>query len=1129
LVISDTRQRLAGLSEEQRHALAQRLAKRRRAEPASTIPRRAVEGPIALSFAQQRFWFVAQLGAVNTAYNVGEGFFLSGPLDLNALVRALNEMPRRHSVLRTTFEVVDGRPFQRIAPELALDVRVEDVPAGPDQMQDLTRRAREEERRPWDLAAGPLFRARVFRLSETQHFLHILVHHIISDGWSKGVLVRELTALYGAFSKGQASPLEEPPIQYSDYALWQHEWLASDAAKKQLAYWTDRMAGAPTLTLPAGEAPAGTGAGTHRWMTISSETTAALRALSQAEGVTLFMSLVAAFSCLLSRYSGQAEVVVGSPIANRNRTELENLIGCFMNPLPHRIDTGGGITFRQLLARARETCVGAQANQELPFDVLVRAVHPRRDVGNAPLFQAMILLHNTWETMALSSDGLGSAKFDGTGAAEIDDLAMRGDLVYPIALEVIEAGPRLLACFEYSNEYDTLLRRVSHHFRAVLREVVANPDVPVADLAVVTPDERSTLLQAWAASAPRVEADAAHVQFERQVLQSPDAPAVIAATGTMSYADLNARANRLARHVRAVGAGTDTPVAILLERSPDLITSVYATLKAGAAYVPLDAASPASRLSAILHDARMPVLITTQALLDTMPELAAAVSVVVLLDAHAGVIADQPAHNLDLPVHPAQLAYVIYTSGSTGRPKGVQIPHGALASYAASCVRRFDLTPADRVLQFASIAFDTAVEEIYPALASGAALVLRDDAMLASAVTFLDGCLRHGITVLDLPTAFWHELTARVTADRLPIPPALRLVIIGGEKALAPRAAEWLAAAPAVRLLNTYGPTEATVVATETEIRAGESFDDVRIGTPVPGASAYVLDPAMRLLPAGVVGELYLGGSGLARGYLADPSLTADRFVPNPFSIEPGARLYRTGDLVRFDADGRLLFVGRADRQVKLRGFRIEPSEIEAALVAHADVRDAAVIVREDTPGDQRLVAYVVCAPGTAPAALRRFLQDRLPDHMIPSAYVPLDELPRNTQGKIDRAALPRPSGERQVEEAYVAPLAGTEQAIAAIWAEVLGVDRVGATDNFFDQGGHSLLLLRVHARLQKELGGTLTVVDLFRYPTVRALAERIGGPAAPAAGDASVQRAKDRAAQQREALQRRAVAGRVR
>ena len=1109
--------------------LAQRLAKRRRAESASAIPRRSAEGAIPLSFAQQRFWFLTQLGSLNTAFNVGEACFLSGPLDLASLIRAINEIPRRHSVLRTTFAVADGQPVQHIAPESTVDVPIEDVPPGPEQMQELGRRVRQGERRPWDLASGPLFRAKVFRLSDTQHFLQILVHHIVSDGWSKGVLVRELTTLYEAYSRGQALTLEEPPIQYSDYALWQHDWVASEAASKQLAYWTDRMSGAPTLSLPSSAVRPGAAAGTHRWMTISAETTAALRGLSQAEGVTLFMSLLAAFGCVLSRYSGQAEVVIGSPIANRNRTELENLIGCFMNPLPHRIDTGGPLTFRQLLARARETSVGAQANQELPFDVLVRAVHPRRDAGNAPLFQAMLLLHNFWETIALSADGLGSGKFDGVaaGAAEIDDFAIPGDLVYPVALEVIESGPRLLACFEYSNEYDAVLRRISRHFRAVLDEVVANPDIRVADLSLITAEERSTLLGSWARSADAISAGAAHVQFEQQVLRAPAAAAVVADGRTASYAELNAGANRLARHLRALGARADGLVAILLERSPELITAVYATLKAGAGYVPLDAASPAPRLAAILRDARLPLLVTTRALLDTMPELSDAAAAVILVDEHADVIAEHPAENLDLPVHPAQLAYVIYTSGSTGRAKGVQVPHGALAAYTASCIRRFDLVAADRVLQFASIAFDTAVEEIYPALASGAALVLRDDAMLAAAETFLDACNRHGITVLDLPTAFWHELTARVSADGLAVPARLRLVIIGGEKALAPRAAEWLTAAPAVRLLNTYGPTEATVVATETEIRADEGFDDVRIGTPVPGAEAYVLDPAMRLLPTGVIGELYLGGSGLARGYLADPALTADRFVPNPFSAVAGARLYRTGDLVRFDVDGRLLFVGRADRQVKLRGFRIEPSEIEAALVAHADVRDAAVIVREDTPGDQRLVAYVVTASAAQPAALRRFLQDRLPEHMIPSAYVPLDELPRNTQGKIDRGALPRPSGERQAEAAYIAPLAGVEQAIAAIWAEVLGVDRVGATDNFFDQGGHSLLLLRVHARMQQQLGGTLTVVDLFRYPTVRTLAQRLERPAPMA--DVSVQRAKDRAAQQREALQRRAVAGRGR
>jgi len=1108
----DARQRLANLSDQERHQLAQRLASRRRTEGAAGIPRRADASATApLSYAQQRFWFLTQLGTLGSAFNVSEVNRLAGPLDVGALRRAIAELVRRHESLRTTFEVQDARPLQRIHADSLTQLTIEDVSAAANPLVAARTRAGEEFQRPWDLTSGPLFRAFLWRLAPDDHLLFLCVHHIISDGWSKGVLVRDLTALYAAFSRGLASPLQPLRIQYADYAAWQQQWVEGDAARAQLAYWTERMTDAPSLQLPGRSRRGDTHAGVHRWVVIPEALTASLRSFSQREGVTPFMTLLAAFAVQLSRYSGQREVVIGSPFANRTRGELEGLIGCLMNPLPLRIDVDPAGSFRALLARVRQASVGAVAHQDVPFDLVVRAVQPRRESTGAPLFQAMLLLHNMWQSIDLSGADMGAGGFaiPGNQLLGLDGLSLAGELIYPIAVEIVELEKVLLACFEYEREY-TMFDRGAAHFRVLLQAALSDPECRVGRLPILDVDERRAVLADSHGEA--VAADGTVVDFfERRASATPAAPALEQHGSALTYADLNRRANRLARHLRATGVGAEQFAGVLLDRSPELITALLAVLKAGGAYVPLDPASPTSRLSEMLRGGGVRVLVTSRRELASRPELADAVATVVLLDDEAESIASQPDANLECAIRPQQIAYVIFTSGSTGRPKGVAIPHQALAAYTASSVGRFALTAADRVLQFASIAFDTAGEEIYPTLAAGATLVLRGEGAASAPDAFLEACANERLTVVDLPTAFWDELTTRMAADGLRAPAHLRLLIIGGEKAMAERALQWSDVAPHVRLLNTYGPTESTIVCAETDVLASAALFEVPIGRPVPGAEIYVLDEEQQPVPAGVAGELYIGGTGLARGYVAEPGMTAERFVPHPFSAVAGARLYRSGDRARYLADGMLEFMGRVDEQVKLRGFRIEPGEIAAALLQQNGVAQAFVMVREDRPGDRRLVGYVVPSdPSIAAADLRRALKARLPEYMVPSALVLLDELPVTTNGKVDRQALPAPDGDRQTDEAFIAPRTEAEQRVAATWREVLALKEVGADDNFFDLGGHSMLAMKVAARLSRDFAVDVPIRMLFESRTVSDLAARLDGISVLASAPASAEILED-------------------
>jgi amino acid adenylation domain-containing protein len=1089
---TDARQRLASLSEQERHLLAGRLAaRRRRPDGSAAIPRRAQGGDtFPLSFAQQRFWFLTQLGTLSSAFNVTELNRIPGPLDIPALRRAVAELVRRHESLRTTFHVEDGRPVQRINDTLpTLDLI--DVSAAADPAAEAMRQAGAIYLEPWDLERGPLFRAGVWRLGTNDHLLFVCVHHIVSDGWSKGVLVRDLAALYGAFAAGQASPLPVLPIQCADYAIWQQQWVESDAARAQLAYWTDRMHEPPTLQLPVRGRRGAPERGFHRWAVIPPDVTAALRGFSQREGVTPFMTLLAVFALQLSRYSGQRDVVIGSPFANRTRAEVEGLVGCFMNPLPLRVDVNPDAGFRALVGVARDACLGAVAHQELPFDVLVRTLHPRRDAGQAPLFQAMLLLHNMWQTLDLSKQGApGGFKIDDQILRGMDGRSGPGDLIYPVAVEVIELEHVLFACFEHAAPL-AMFDRSPAHFRALLAAAIAEPDRPVASLRIMDAAERAEVL---ALSSGGAVSDAASVvpMIEARAALTPQAPAVIAGAVTLTYAELNARANQLARHLAERGVRAETLVGVLLDRSPELIVALLAVLKAGGAYVPLDTASPPMRIADTARRANLGAVISTRRVIDAHPDVAGNAAVV-LLDRAAAAIEARDGSDPGAAPRATQTAYVIFTSGSTGRPKCVAVPHAALAAYAASSVDRFALTPADRVLQFASIAFDTAGEEIYPALIAGAALVLRDEAMAASPLAFLDACERQRLTVVDLPTAYWDELTARMAADGLRAPAGLRLMIIGGEKAIAERAVQWAAAAPRVRLLNTYGPTETTIVATEFDVRDPADLADVPIGRPVPGAEVFVLDRDQQPVPQGVAGELYIGGAGLARGYVGEPAMTAERFVPHPFSAVPGARLYRSGDLVCLSSDGTLDFLGRVDAQVKLRGFRVEPGEIESVLASNPLVGQAVVMLREDRPGDRRLVAYVVPAPGAAPAAaeLRRYLKDRLPEYMVPAAIVALEALPVTSNGKVDRRALPAPDGERQTDEAFVAPRTGAEERVAAAWREVLALNQVSAPHNLFDLGGHSMSAMKVASRLSLAFDAEIPVRLMFETRTLSELAAR--------------------------------------
>jgi amino acid adenylation domain-containing protein len=1072
------------------------------AAPPPIVPVRR-EGELPLSFAQQRLWFIDRLEPGGSAYNVPAALRLRGTLDVEGLAWALSELVKRHEVLRTTFGPgADGEPVQVIHPSAPVELPVMDLSDRDAETRaaEVERLARDEAARPFDLARGPLMRSTLLRLGEDEAVALFTLHHVVSDGWSMEILVREVAALYAAYLAGQPSPLPDLPVQYADYAVWQRRWLRGAVLERQLEYWRQRLAGAPAvLELPTDRprpAAASREGATHAFA-LSPELSRGLRELGRRQGATTFMTVLAGFQALLARYAGADDVVVGTPVAGRTRLETEGLIGVFVNALAIRTGLEGEPTFTELLGRVRQGVLEAQTHQDLPFERLVEALQVERSMAHTPLFQVVFTL----DEAPRGDGGLGLRGVQAE-ALEVESATTTFDMV----VRVTDTGDALAGRVTYRTDlFDAAtIQRMAGHLARLLEAAVADPAARPAAVELLEAGERRRILQEWNATERAFGRDLpVHHRFEAQAARTPDAVAVEFGGGTVTYAELNARANRLARRLRREGVGPETIVALFLDRSPDVVVGIMGVLKAGGAYLPLDPAYPAERLRYMREDSGARVLVAHRALLERLGPAEA--GTVLVLDAQAEALAAEDGTNLAPSAGPENLAYVIYTSGSTGRPKGAAIRHSSLVNYLEWFGEQVLGGQAYDLPLLSRLSFDAAVRQIFPPLLSGGRVriipedVLREPVALARALGSGPRLVVGGVPSL------WSMLLDAVEAGDAELP-GLERVLLGGEALSDDLVARTMSHFPGVEIWNHYGPTEATVNTTALRVRPGER---ITLGRAVANVTLYVLDGAARPVPAGVPGELYVGGEGLGRGYLRRPALTADRFVPDAFSATPGARLYRSGDRVRWNAAGELEFLGRIDEQVKVRGYRIELGEVEWALAQHPGVRDAVVVSRGDGPGGGRLVAYVV-GPAGVPE-LRAHLEQRLPDYMVPAVFVPLDALPLTPNGKVDRRALPAPEAGAQADGAYVAPSTPAETELAAIWGEVLGIDRVGVDDNFFELGGHSLVATRVVSRVRRTFGVDMPLRALFEAQTVRALAAGLDVPGAAVAGPPLVPVRRDR------------------
>jgi amino acid adenylation domain-containing protein/non-ribosomal peptide synthase protein (TIGR01720 family) len=1101
-------QRLSGLSPEKRALLTLRLRQKTASgskKPA--IPKRETAGPAPLSFAQQRLWFLDQLEPGSALYNIPAAVRLSGALDVRALTDSLDEIVRRHEVLRANFVEIDGEPRQIAAPDFRLAIPLLELPDEGKALQ----LAAEEARRPFDLQRGPLIRATLIRLNDLDHILLLTLHHIAADGWSMTVLVRELATLYNAFSTGRPCPATEGsvegpllpglPLQYADFAAWQREQLQGEVLESQLAYWKEQLGGKlPVLELPADHPrpAAQTHRGAHFTFTLDAPLAQALKALSQQEGATLFMTLLAAFQTLLYRYTGQDDICVGTPIANRTRAEVEQLIGFFVNTLVMRCNLAGGPGFRELLKRVRETALGAYANQDVPFEKLVEALGADRDLSRTPLFQVMF---------DLQSSPLPSLQLPGLSVSLLE--VERGTAKFDLLLSMEERGDGLAATFEYNADLfeAATIRRMAGHLQILLNGVVANPDQSIAALPILTAAERQQLLVDWNATAADYPGDACiHRLFEEQVERTPERVAVVYEDRSLTYRELNQRANQLAHYLQTLGVGPEVIVGLSVERSLEMMIGLMAILKAGGAYLPLDPSYPKERLAFMLEDSKAPVLLTQQRFAAELPVEGVKV---VCLDSGWPAIAQSPIANNQLPITSNHLAYLIYTSGSTGQPKGVMIPHRSALNLWTGLKNIVYANHAPgplRVSLNAPLSFDASVQE-WIMLLSGHALHIVPHEIRLDGQALLGFIRRHRLDVLDCVPSQLKLLIAAGLLDGTGWTPSI--VLPGGE-AIDDATWQALAAAPATEFYNMYGPTECTVDTTICRVKSIPARPS--IGRPITNTQHYILDRHLQPVPVGVAGELHIGGAGVGRGYLNRPELTAEKFIEireleireldakHSDSISNSPILYKTGDLARYLPDGNIEFLGRLDHQVKIRGFRIELGEIEALLTQHPAVQTAVVVAL-----DQRLAGYVVPKPGAIPTAaeLRRFLKDKLPDYMTPSAFVVLDGLPLTPNGKVDRNALPAPDWTRRGGE-YTAPRTPTEELLAGLWAQVLGLDaeRVGIRDSFFELGGHSLLATQLISRVRAAFQVELPLRALFESPTVAGLAAAVAasrpGLAAP-------------------------------
>jgi amino acid adenylation domain-containing protein len=1090
----------AGLSAAKRAILDARLRGLNRPQP---IPRGGPRTEAPLSFAQERLWFLERVGQGGATYNIPAARRLRGSVDAAALERALGWVVRRHEVLRTTFREVEGVAEQVVGPFTGFPLPLVDLTHLPadEREAEVARLATADASRPFDLSAGPLFRAKLLRLGDDEHVLLLCMHHAVSDGWSMRVLFRELWALYDAFREGREPALPDLPVQYADYAVWQRGQAGGEAQARQLAYWRERLAGSPELLelptdRPRPPAPSFRGAAVP--VHVPASVLGRLRDLAMAEGATLYMVVLAAFQALLARYAGTDDVVVGAPIAGRTRREVEDVIGLFVNTLVLRTDLSGDPTFRRAVGRVRETVLGAYENQEVPFERVVAELQPERTLSHSALFQVMFMLDTV---DGPSSSAAGSASGDGPAAEGVGVRTGTTKFDLTLALDAGEGG--VTGMLDYSTDLfdrETALR-MARHLERTLEQAARDPDVRLSGIDLVPDDERARIAD-WNATAAWYPADRCiHQLFQEQAGRTPHEPAVTFGAETLTYRELDRAANRLAHRLARLGVGPEVRVGLCMERGTEILVAILAVLKAGGAYVPMDASHPADRLAYVLADSGVKVLLTQERLRGRLPVDSGLEIVCVERPSAASVegVVDVETESASPPetgVDGENLAYVIYTSGSTGRPKGVAMHHRGVCNYVHWGVRAYGAGEGNGAPVFSSMAVDLTITNLLPLFAGRPVRMLPEE----SPVEALAQALREGpdfglVKITPIHVGLLNTLL-RPEHTR----GAVRTLVVGADFLVAEPTLFWQEHAPGVRLMNEYGPTETVVGCSEYVLPSGRHrAGPVPVGRPIENITFHVLDERLRQVPVGLPGELFIGGAGVARGYLGRPGLTAEKFVPDPFA-GTGARMYRTGDRARWLDEGSLIILGRTDNQVKVRGYRVELGEVETALRRHPGVAECVAVLREDRPGDRRLVAYVVADPErTDAAALREHLRGTLPEYMVPDAFVVLRALPQTPTGKLDRKTLPAPEyGRAQAESALPAgsvetgPADEVEAELAAVWEDVLGVDGVGPADNFFALGGNSLLALRLFAQTNRRLGCDLPVSTLFTGATVRDMARAV-------------------------------------
>lgn len=1080
----DISDRIAKLSDEKRALLNARLKEIGLIQEGKIGKREGVGESASLSFAQERLWFLSQLQSESTFYNEAGAIELVGKLDIPILTQSLQEIVRRHEILRTTFSTDDeGYVRQFIAPELKVVIRYEELQMLPSHQQiDETKRFMlDEVKRPFDLNVGPLIRFILIQFAAEKYILLTSLHHIIADEWSIRILLHELGAIYSALRAGESLSFAELPIQYADYACWQREWLKGSTFNKQIAYWTEQLRGSPALLeLPIDFSRPSVlqHVGARHHFTIPQETAISLIQLGKNHGATLFMTLAATFAIFLNRYTNQDDICIGYPIANRARAGLQELIGFFANTLVLRTDLSGNPTFLEILLRVRKVCLEAQAHQDCPFEKLVEVLAPVRNINHNPLFQVMFVFQNTTAEKRLELSDIKLTEL------EVETESAKFDLT----LGIREENGMLRGWFEYDTglfHKNTIARWVAH-YQQLLKRITLVVDRPLSNISILPDEERDQLLLRWnntKTEYPRGKC--IHHLFEDQVKQDPDAIALVFEGEQLTYGELNRKSNRLAHYLRAQGVGPEKLVGICVERSLEMIVGILGILKAGGAYLPIDPDYPKERIVFMLADADPAVILIHEATRGVVPDEANVFDLNIEGNGTEKFSEGNPVYWIQVQ----NLAYVIYTSGSTGKPKGSSLAHQGVVNRLIWMQQQYPINEEDSVLQKTPFSFDVSVWEFFWPLMVGARLVVLSPGAHKDSHRITELIKQERISTLHFVPSMLSVFLE--TAD-VSLCQSLKQVFCSGE-ALSVNLQKQFFAKISARLHNLYGPTEASVEVTYWTCMRDSADAAVPIGRPIANARIYLLDGYLNPVPLGVAGELYIGGIGLARGYLNQSELTADRFIPDPFE-RTGGRLYRTGDLARYRVDGNIEYIGRTDHQVKIRGFRIELGEIEAILLRHSQIREAVVVARaESTSGNQRLVAYVV-GKEIEPSIedLRTYLKEYLPDYMVPAAFVWLDCLPLNTNGKIDRKALPQPDVDTQFADRYVAPRTHTEEAIALIWAEVLGLERVGIHDNFFELGGHSLLVTQVILRIHTKLHIKIPLRSVFEAGTIADLAETV-------------------------------------